>query len=447
MTTAVYAAIHGVHERGRAMRQTRRRRRLLLIACLFIGIGLGAAVVWFFFFAHLPLRVATGPVGSDGQKLLAAFVRSIADAHPRVRLQIVPIVDREARTKALTAGEVDLAVVRSDDLTSTTAQTIAILRRDVVGLVIPHYALLEKVGQLAGKTIGLLQGPAGDERILDQILAYYQVPAQRVHRVVLAPGEIGPAIRQKRVAAFSAIVPAGPGVLAEVVTAVAKVGKEAPDILEIEAAEAIAQRFPVLEEVEIAPGAFRTIPLRPEESVITLAVTLRLVARSSMPNYVASEVAPLLFATKAKLASTLPHIGQIEAPDTDKGAALPVHPGAAAYFDGEQTSLLEQFGTYAYLVAIIGSVIGAGYAWMRSAWRDAERQEHEQLLRLLAILRDISTVDLDTLEAFDKEAEAINTWALERVTQEAMEAEQFLVFSQVVTQVWQAIDRQRARRH
>ena len=425
------------------MRQT--RRRLLLIACLFVGIGLGAAVVWFFFFAHVTLRVATGPVGSDGQKLLAAFVRSVADAHSRVRLQIVPMGDREARTKALTAGEVDLAVVRSDDLTSTTAQTIAILRRDVVGLVIPHYALLEKVGQLAGKTIGLLQGPAGDERILDQILAYYQVPAQRVHRVVLAPGEIGPAVRQKRVAAIFAIGPAGPGVLADVVTAVAKVSKEAPDILEIEAAEAIAQRFPVLEEVEIAPGAFRTVPLRPEESVITLAVTLRLVARSSMPNYVASEVARLLFATKATLASTLPQMSQIEAPDTDKGAALPVHPGAAAYFDGEQTSLLEQFGTYAYLVAIIGSVIGAGYAWMRSAWRDAGCQEHEQLLRLLAMLRNISTVDLDTLEAFDKEAEAINTWALERVTQGAMEAEQFQIFSQVVTQVWQAIDRQRAR--
>src|SRR5215470_291754 len=361
------------------MRQT--RRRLLLIACLVVGIGLGAAVVWFFFFAYVTLRVATGPVGSDGQKLLAAFVRSVADAHPRVRLQIVPMGDREARTKALTAGEVDLAVVRSDDLTNTSAQTIAILRRDVVGLVIPPYAPLEKVGQLAGKTIGLLQRPAGDERILDEILTYYQVPVQRVHRVVLAPSEIGPAIRQKRVAAIFAIGPAGPGVLADVVTAVAKVSKEAPNILEIEAAEAIAQRFPVLEEVEIAPGAFRTIPLRPEDSVLTLALTLRLVARSSMPSYVASEVARLLFVTKATLASTLPQMSQIEAPDTDKGAALPVHPGAAAYFDGEQTSLLEQFGTYAYLVAIIGSVIGAGYAWMRSAWRDAERQKHEQLLR------------------------------------------------------------------
>jgi hypothetical protein len=235
-------------------------------------------------------------------------------------------------------------------------------------------------------------------------------------------------------------------VLADVVTAVAKVSKGAPDIVEIEAAAAIAQRFPGLEEVEIAPGAFRTTPLRPEDSVTTLAVTLRLVARPSMPNYVAGEVARLLFVTKVKLASTFPQVSQIEAPDTDKGAALPVHPGAAAFFDGEQTSLLDQFVTYAYLVAIIGSVIGAGYAWMRSTWRDTGSQAQEQILRLLAILRDVPAADLDTLDTLDKEVEAMNTWALERVAQEAMEAEQFRVFSQVVIQVWQAIDRQRARR-
>src|SRR5262249_9665243 len=304
------------NHKGRTMRQTHRRRRLLIIACLCACIGLVAAGVGFFFFVHLTLRVATGPVGSDGQKAIAAVGRSAADAHPRVRLQIVPLADREASAKALTAGTVDLAVVRSDDLTSTTGQTIAILRRDVVGLVIPSHAAIEKVGDLAGKTIGLLQGSASNERILDQILEYYQVPTQKVRRVVLAPGEIGPAISQKRVAAIFAVGPAGPGVLADVVTAVAKASKGVPDILEIEAAETIAKRFPGLEEAEIPPGAFRTTPLRPEESITTVGVTLRLMARPSMPNYVAGEVARLLFATKAKLVSTLPQVSHIEAPDT-----------------------------------------------------------------------------------------------------------------------------------
>ena len=75
----------------------------------------------------MTLRVATGPMGSDGQTFFAAFVRTVADAHPRVRLKLVPMADRAASEKALVAGEADLAGVRSDEITSTTAQTIATL--------------------------------------------------------------------------------------------------------------------------------------------------------------------------------------------------------------------------------------------------------------------------------------------------------------------------------
>jgi TRAP-type uncharacterized transport system substrate-binding protein len=117
----------------------------------------------------------------------------------------------------------------------------------VVGFVIPPHASIAKVRDLTGKTLGLVQGPAGDARILDQILAYYQIPADTLQRVVLAPNEIGPAIREKRVAAMFALGPAGPGPLADVVTAVAKAGKGTLTIVEIEAADAIAQRSPILE--------------------------------------------------------------------------------------------------------------------------------------------------------------------------------------------------------
>ena len=427
------------------MRQNRRRVLLVILACLLACIGIGAVVGWFFF-AHITLRVAAGPLGSDGQKFFAAFVHTVADAHPRVRLKLVPTADQEASEKALLAGQADLAVVRSDMLTSPAAQTIAILRRDVVGLVLPPHAPIEKVSNLAGKTLGVVQGPAGDARILDQILAYYQIPADKVQRVVLAPNEIGPAIREKRVAAMFALGPAGPGPLADVVAAVAKAGKGTLTIVEIEAADAIAQRFPLLESVDIPAGAFGTTPLRPDDSVGTLSVTLRLVARASMPNYVAGEVARLLFVTKATLAPTFPQVGAIEAPDTTVGGALPFHPGATAYYNGDEPNLLEMFENYVYLLAIIGTVIGAGAAWIMRAWRRTVSPDQEQLLRLLAIVREVPTADLDTLEALDKEVEAIHAWAVERVAHEAIEPEQFQVFAQVVAGVRQVIDKQRVTR-
>jgi TRAP transporter TAXI family solute receptor len=385
-------------------------------------------------------------MGSDGQKFFAAFVRTVADAHPRVRFKIVPTPDSEASEKALVAGEADLAVVRSDMLTSSEAQTIAILRRDVVGLVVPPHTPIEKVRDLAGKPLGLVQGPAADARILDQILSYYQIPADKLQRVVLAPNEISQAIRQKRVAAMFALGPAGPGPLADVVNAVAKAGKGTLDILDIEAADAIAHRFPLLESVDIPAGAFGTTPLRPDDSVSTLSVTLRLVARASMPNYVAGEVTRLLFATKAKLAPTFPQVGAIEAPDTTVGTALPFHPGAMAYYNGSETNLLEMFEDYVYLGAIILSVLGSGVAWMLSTWRRALSPAQEQLLRLQAIVQEVPTADLDTLEALEKEVEAIHARAVERVAHAAMEPEQFQVLSQVVTTVRQVIDKQRTIR-
>ena len=104
------------------------------------------------------------------------------------------------------------------------------------------------------------------------------------------------------------------------------------------------------------------------------------------------------------------------------------------------------FEDYVYLIAIIGSILGAGCAWMLSAWRHAGRQDQAQLLRLLAILRDIPTADLATLEALATEVETIHAWAVERVAHQAMEPEQFQVVAQVVSALRQVIEKQRATR-
>jgi hypothetical protein len=117
---------------------------------------------------------------------------------------------------------------------------------------------------------------------------------------------------------------------------------------------------------------------------------------------------------------------------------------AAAYYNGDQTSLLEQFEDYFYLGAILVSIIGSGCAWMMSVWRRALNQDQEQLLQLLAIVQEVPAADLDTLEVLDKEVEAIHARAVERVAHEAIEAEQFQVVSQVVTEVRQVIDKHRA---
>src|SRR6266511_1175250 len=145
------------------MRKNRRRTRGVILVCFLALLGLGTTAAWFFL-PPLTLRVAIGPMGSDNQKLLAAFVRGWEDAHPRVRMKLVSTTDVTASAQALEAGKVELAIVRSDVPVGTPSQTIAILRRDVVGLIVPAQASTEHVGDLAGKSLGVVQGLADDAR-------------------------------------------------------------------------------------------------------------------------------------------------------------------------------------------------------------------------------------------------------------------------------------------
>ena len=60
------------------------------------------------------IRIATGPIGSDGQTFIAALRRELAEQHPRVRLALTETANLQESAEALQDGKVDLAVVRSD---------------------------------------------------------------------------------------------------------------------------------------------------------------------------------------------------------------------------------------------------------------------------------------------------------------------------------------------
>ncbi len=62
------------------------------------------------------LKIATGPIGSDGQKILAAFIREVAAERPIVRLVPVPTDSLSASGKALMDGLVDLGACLSKAL-------------------------------------------------------------------------------------------------------------------------------------------------------------------------------------------------------------------------------------------------------------------------------------------------------------------------------------------
>ena len=268
------------------------------------------------FSAQYTVRIATGPATEAGGEFIAAFRREMTAEHPRVQLKFVHMANLEESAAALKKGEVNAALVRSDNPMAAEGRTLAVMRKYVTMAVLGPHSEAEDWSDLKGKTIGILSASGAIDPLQQVVLDFYGVTAQHVRTV--APGDVGPEIASKRIAALLAIGSPGPGAIADAVRSIRTATKKAPKVLDFDEADAIAERFPAYEKLDIPQGAFASAPPIPADSATAIAVTVRLVSLPRLPNYAAGELTRTILATKARLAASEPGVGQIEAPDTDK---------------------------------------------------------------------------------------------------------------------------------
>src|SRR5690606_33666 len=120
----------------------------------------------------------------------------------------------------------------------------------------------------------------------------------------------------------------------------------APTFLAIDAADAIVQRLPVFDAAEIPAGNFGSAPARPADGINTIGFNHHIVARQSLSDVTVAALTRQIFAVRQEIVSEFPQSATLETPDTDKDAAIPAHPGAAAYVDGEEKSFLDRYSDY-----------------------------------------------------------------------------------------------------
>ena len=187
--------------------------------------------------------------------------------------------------------------------------------------------------------------------------------------------------------------------------------------LPIDVSEAIAQRHPLYESEEIPGSSFSSSPARPEDKVETVSVNHLIVARKSLSETTVGTLARQLFAARQSLAREVPGAAHIEKPDTDKDAALPAHPGAAAYIDGTERTFLERYSDYFWGALLVLSGLGSALAWLRHYLKRDEREQNtrhraklfelisrvrvaETPEELFAMQREVDRVLRETLECF-----------------------------------------------
>src|SRR6476659_1837216 len=398
-------------------RSAKRKLTFVLIAGVLAIVG-ALAAGYYFAVRPVTLRIAVGPANSDDVKVVQALTQAFNNqAHSQVHLRPIQTEGAAASAQALGDGKADLAIIRGDLEVPKNAQAVATLRKNVAVLWVPPEAKVKgkkaapkitRISQLAGRRIGVVGRTPANVNLLKTILQQYGVDPAKVEIVQFPAGEAAEAIRNQRADAYLAAGPVNSKITADAIAASTRDGGT-PKFLAIDAAEAIAQNHPAYEASEIPAGTFGGSPDKPEEDVKTISFSHHIVARKGVSESTIAAFTRQLFAIRQTLKNEFPLAAKIETPDTDKDATIPVHPGAAAFVDGEEKTFLDRYSDYIWWSLMALSAMGSAGAWFAGALKKDERSmntsQRDRLLDMLTAARQSNSMDeLDQMQA---EADAI----------------------------------------
>src|SRR3954451_15339002 len=389
-------------------RSAARKTALVSLALVLAIVG---ALAGGYYFAMRPvtLRIAVGPANSDDVKVVQMLTQGFAQSKGMVRLRPVQTDGATASAQALAESKVDLAIVRGDVDVPKNAQAVATLRKNVVVLwAVPGKGKkkgpkITKIAQLAGHRVGVVGRTPANVNLLKVILQQYGVDPTKVEIVQFPATEAVEAIRNQKADAYLAAGPVNSKITADAISASAREGG-APTFLAIDSAEAIAQNHPMYEASEIPAGAFGGSPDKPEEEVKTISFSHHIVARKGLAESTIAAFTRQLFAIRQNLKTEFPLAAKIETPDTDKDATIPVHPGAAAFVDGEEKTVADRYSDFIWWGLMALSAMGSAGAWfagyLKKDERDGNSSQRERLLDMLTAARHSdSAEELDQMQS------------------------------------------------
>src|SRR5471032_512090 len=388
-----------------------RKTMFVTLAGVLAVIG-ALAGAYYFAMRPVTLRIAVGPANSDDIKVVQALTQAFAHAQSHVRLRPLQTDGATASAQALADGKADLAIIRGDLEVPKNAQAVATLRKNVAVLWVPPAtrakgkkagAKITKIQQLSGRRIGVVGRTQANVNLLKVILQQYGVDPAKVEIVQFPAAEVADAIRNQKADAYLAAGPVNSKITADAIAASTRDGGT-PTFLAIDSAEAIAQNHPIYEASEIPAGAFGGSPDKPEEEVKTISFSHHIVARKDLSETTIATFTRQLFAIRQSVMAEFPLAAKIETPDTDKDAAIPVHPGAAAFVDGEEKTFLDRYSDMIWWGLMALSAMGSAGAWFAGYLKKDERNNNstlrERLLEMLAkARRSDSTEELDAMQA------------------------------------------------
>jgi hypothetical protein len=277
------------------------------------------------------------------------------------------------------------------------------------------------------------------------ILKESGVDPDKVEVAQFSTDQIGDMVKDAAIDAFMTVGPIDSKITSEAITTSARLRGE-PVFLPIDVSEAIASRHAQYESEEIPGSSITASPARPDDAVETVSVNHLIVAPKTLSETTVGALTRQIFAAKPSLAREIKSASKIEKPDTDKDAALPAHPGAAAYIDGTERTFMDKYSDYIWAVVLLFSVLGSATAAVRHFIKRDERRlnvlHRERLVAAITQVRRIETIE--ELDALQCEADNILRETLDCYDDGAIDDADIAAYGLVLDQFHHAVADRRA---
>jgi TRAP-type uncharacterized transport system substrate-binding protein len=343
--------------------------RILLVGIITaVGIG-GGWFVYRYFAKPVHLTVAAGSVDGEALALVSAIAARLTASNAHVRLKVVDSGTSAKASEMLAAHKADLAIVRGDTGGLSDARSVLLLTHGVVLLVAPSAASADSLGDLRNTTIGVVGGPI-NAPVVEALKEVYQFDPAKVTFQDVAVTDAAAKLSSGQVHALLAVVPLTEKYLAKVRQFFQKGDAKgsAPKLIEIASAGAVANVAQYYESYDIPKGTLRGAPPVPSDDLTSLRVSYFLVANKSVNAEDITDLTQSLVDVRRDLLSQYPILAQAAAPSTDADALIPIHPGAATYYNGNRQSFLDKYDDKIYYASLL---LGSLISIIVAAWRFA----------------------------------------------------------------------------
>jgi TRAP-type uncharacterized transport system substrate-binding protein len=364
--------------------------RIVLVLALVILAAAGGLYGYRHLTQPATLTVAAGSFDGDAVQMMSMIATRLTAAGAPVRLKIVDKGNALDAVKAFSSGETDLAVARADIGDLSAAETVVVITRAVVLIVAPPGSALAEMDDLKGKTVGVIGGEV-NRKVVEALTQQYDLGAARTQFKDLAVADVPQAIKSKQVNALLVVMPLTEKYLTMLRNALPKSGKSKPALISIEAAGAIAAVHRYYQSYDLPKGTISGSPPIPDDDMKTLHVPFYLVANKTLSNDVVAALAKAVMDARRDLIGAFPLIAQIGEPDTDKSDTdndtyLPMHPGATAYFGGDEQTFFDKYGDQIFYGSLFLGTLTSLFAGIwKFMTKDSDNPQNQPLMRLFAL--------------------------------------------------------------